>query len=100
MSSDSKKPPVLEVVKGAKSPKATQTKPTGSGGGGTGSGSKKAQRFGEYGIENGAFVQFKMMRIEGSSDRAENSFPLCDFTCRIVEEVIADDGLTDTSLLT
>jgi hypothetical protein len=58
-----------------------------------------AYRFGEYDIENGAFVQFKMMRIEGSSDRAENSFPLCDFTCRIVEEVIADDGLTDTSFL-
>ncbi|WP_150047323.1 cell wall-binding protein [Methylomonas rhizoryzae] len=99
MSNENKKPPVLEVVKGAKSPKATQTKPTGSSGGGTGSGSKKALRFGEYGIENGAFVQFKMMRIEGSSDRAENSFPLCDFTCRVVEEVIADDGLTDTSFL-
>ena len=99
MANESKKPPVLEVVKGAKSPKATQTKPTGGGGGGTGSGSKTAQRFGEYGIENGAFVQFKMMRIEGSSDRAENSFPLADFTCRIVEEVIADDGLTDTSFL-
>lgn len=98
MTSESKKPPVLEVVKGAKSPKATQTKPTGSGGG-TGNGSKKAVRFGEYGIESGAFVQFKMMRIEGSSDRAENSFPLCDFTCRVVEEVIADDGLTDTSFL-
>ncbi len=99
MTSESKKPPILEVVKSAKTPKANQAKPTGSGSGGTGSGSKKAARFGEYGIENGAFVQFKMMRIEGTSDRAENSFPLCDFTCRIVEDVIADDGLTDTGFL-
>lgn len=99
MSNETKaKPPILEVVKGAKHPKSTGTKPTGNGGG-TGNGSKKAVRFGEYGIESGAFVQFKMMRIEGSSDRAENSFPLCDFTCRVVEEVIADDGLTDTSFL-
>ncbi len=99
MTSESKKPPILEVVKGAKSPKATQTKPTGSGGGGTGSGSKKAARFGEYGIENGEFVQFKIMRVEGSNDRAEGYAPLCNFTCRIVEEVIADDGLTDTNFL-
>lgn len=98
MSSDANKPPILEVVKGAKSPKANQTKPTGNGGG-KGSGSKKAVRFGEYGIESGAFVQFKMMRIEGSSDRAENSFPLCDFTCRVVAEVMADNGLTDTNFL-
>ncbi len=99
MTSESKKPPILEVVKGAKSPKAHQTKHTGGGGGGTGSGSKKAARFGEYGIENGEFVQFKIMRVEGSNDRAEGYAPLCNFTCRIVEEVKADDGLTDTSFL-
>ncbi len=89
MSSDSSKPPILEVVNGAKSPKAAQTKQSG----GTGIGSVK--RFGEcYGVENGAFVLFKISR-----DRAETKHQMCDFTCQIIEEVIADDGVSDTTFL-
>jgi len=89
--------PVLELVNNAK--KLAPKKPSTTGNGGSGSGSTKQKRFGEYGIVGGAFAQFRMMRVEGSSDRAESSFPLCNFTARIIEEVLHDDGLTDSSFL-
>jgi len=96
MSNETKKP-VLELVNSAKKPAGKKPNNTG-GSGGSGS-STKQKRFGEYGIVGGAFAQFRMMRVDGSSDRAESSFPLCNFTARIIEEVLHDDGLTDSSFL-
>ncbi|WP_256360674.1 hypothetical protein [Methylomonas koyamae] len=93
-----KKPPVLEVVKGAKPAEPAKTKKKGSGGG-AGKGSANVVRFGEYGIEDGRFVQFKLMRTQGGGDRSEGSFPLCDFTCRIVEEIVADNELSEANFL-
>lgn len=93
-----KKPPVLEVVKGAKPAEPAKTTKKGSGGG-AGKGSANVVRFGEYGIEDGRFVQFKLMRTQGGSDRSEGSFPLCDFTCRIIEEIVADNGLSEANFL-
>lgn len=93
------KPPVLELVNGAKKPtgKKPPSKQPGTGGNG-GSGSSKAQQFGDYLIKNGAFHQRKAVRSSGDTDGFVE-FPLCDFTCRIVEEIIADDGLTDAAFL-
>lgn len=96
MSEDSVNKPLLEIVKNTKKP--TGTKTGGSGGSG-GNGSSKTQKFGEYVIKNGAFHQVKTVKAgpDGSSGVIE--FPLCDFTCRIVEEVTRDDGLDDTTFL-
>ncbi|WP_446808640.1 hypothetical protein ACH50O_15340 [Methylomonas sp. 2BW1-5-20] len=96
--SEDKKSKVVDITNAAKKP-ATK-KPAGNGGGsGGGRGSDRPERFGEYGVVGGAFVQYRMMRVEGSSDRAESSFQLCDFTCSIKEEVTAEDGLNDASFL-
>lgn len=94
MSIDSKKPPILEVVDGAKKPKPAAKKPTGNGGGGHGSGPGKDGRFGAYRVNNGAFYQTKT-KDDGNFDE----WPLCDFTCKIVEEVTAEDGLNDASFI-
>ncbi len=94
MSNDSKKPPILEVVDGAKKPKRTANKSAGSGGGGHGSNAGPDGRFGAYRVVNGAFYQVKL-KEEGKFDE----WPLCDFTCKIVEEVTAEDGLNDASFV-
>jgi len=95
-----KKPPVLAFVNNAKPvDPAKAPRKDGSGSGGAGKGSANVLRFGDYGVESGRFVQFKMMRSEGSGDRSEGSFPLCDFTCRITEEIVADNGLTEANFL-
>jgi hypothetical protein len=85
--------PVLELIKTAKKP---TTKKNGSGNGG-GSDTSQEQRFGDYLIRDGAFHQSKAGR--NGEDRTTVEFPLCDFTCRIIEEIISDDGLTDASYL-
>jgi hypothetical protein len=92
MSEDSVNKPLLEIVKNTKKP--TDTKAGGSGG----NGSSKTQKFGEYVIKNGAFHQIKMVK-DGEGGLRSVDFPLCDFTCRIVEEVTQDDGLADTTFL-
>ena len=90
------KKPVLELINTAKKP--TGKKPTHSGGTGGGGDAKTPQTFGDYLIKNGAFHQQKAVR-SGADGSGMVEFPLCDFTCQIVEEVIADDGLTETNLL-
>lgn len=84
--------PVLELIQTAKKP----TKKNGSGSGG-GSSANQEQRFGNYLIRNGAFHQSKAVR--NGEDRTTVEFPLCDFTCRIIEEITSDDGLSDASYL-
>lgn len=88
MSDNSKNPPILEVVKGAKkSPK----KPDGTGGGVK---IDKEQRFGAYAAIKGAFNQ-----IKPKDDGSHDTWPLCDFVCKIVQETTAEDGLNDASFL-
>lgn len=89
--------PVLALVDGAKKPprKITPNKDNSkSGGGSGGNGSSKTKSFGSYTIKNGSFHQSKELR-----DGSLAEFPLCDFTCRIVEEITADDGLVDSTFL-
>ncbi len=87
--------PILEIVKSKSAPK----KPGNTGGnGGSGSGSTKAQKFGDYAIKNGAFHQIKAVRAGPEGDGFVE-FPLCDFTCKIVEEIVQDTGLEDSSFL-
>ncbi len=94
----STKPPILEMVKGAKKPKTSQkTNSTGSGGNG-GSGSKSPEKFGEYLIKNGSFHQSRAVKA-GPDGSGFVEFALCDFACKIVEEVTAEDGLNDASFL-
>ncbi|MDP1665515.1 MAG: cell wall-binding protein [Methylobacter sp.] len=87
--------PILEVVNSAKKP--TGKKPGNTGGSG-GNGASKEQRFGDYIIKNGAFYQTKAVKA-GPDSSATVEFPLCDFTCRIVEEITSDDGLADATFL-
>jgi len=88
------KPPILAVVNSAKS---TAKKPGNTGGNG-GSGSSKALKFGDYTIKAGAFYQIKAVRTGPDGDGFVE-FPLCNFTCKIVEEINHDDGLVDSSFL-
>jgi len=87
----SNQPPVLKVVESATKPARKKSGNTGNGGGG--SGSDKVQKFGEYLIKNGMFHQSKQIR------GAAVEFQLCNFTCKIVEEVIRDNDLQNEMLL-
>lgn len=102
MTSD--KPPVLSIVGQSKKPAGKKTgktagkEPNGKesgndSGGGSGGDLDKEQRFGEFAVLNGAFIQFRTYKGE------ETKIKLCNFTCRIIEEVIADDGQGDTNFL-
>ncbi|NJA05596.1 cell wall-binding protein [Methylococcaceae bacterium WWC4] len=93
MTNSSKTPPIPEVVKGAKKPKSG-----GGSGSGTGRGSDRPERFGEYLIKGGAFHQTKAVKA-GPDGSGFVEFALCDFACKIVEEVTAEDGLTDAAYL-
>ena len=87
--------PVLALVDSAKPPrKIIPNKNNGGNGSNGGSGSSKAVSFGSYVIKKGAFYQTKQL-----SDGSIAEFPLCDFTCKIVEEITADDGLADSTFL-
>jgi len=84
---------VANIIKLAQKPM-----PTNKTGGGSGKGSGKAIEFGDYLIKNGMFYQVKSVKsLQNGNGTIE--FALCDFTCRIMEEVIADDGLSDTTFL-
>ncbi|MGZ5052687.1 MAG: cell wall-binding protein [Methylobacter sp.] len=89
--------PILEIVKSAEKPTAKKKGGNGGGQGGGGTNTNQEQRFGDYLIRNGAFHQAKPVR--NGEDRTMVEFPLCDFTCRIVEEITSDDGLIDASYL-
>lgn len=89
------KKPVLELVNSAKKPPA---KKIGNTGGNGGSGASKAEQFGDYLVKNGAFHQVKPVK-DGEGGFRSVEFPLCDFTCRIVEEITSDDGLVDATFL-
>lgn len=91
--SEDKTQKVVEIAAASKKPKPAPKKPTGSGGG-HGGRKDEAQRFGVYKVKNGEFYQFK---IEDGTN--EKDWPLCDFTCKIVEEVTAEDGLNDANFL-
>jgi hypothetical protein len=93
--------PVLELVETAKRPprKITPNKNNGgNGGAGGGGGADKAQRFGEYIIKNNAFHQVKTVKA-GLDGSGVVEIPLCDFVAKITEEIVCDDGLSDTSFL-
>ena len=92
---DNKKPPVLEVVNGAKSPKASGKKPMVKVGGSDGGGAIPDQSFFNYRIRNGSLWQCK----QSGKDGEFVEFPLCDFVAWIVEEIAADDGFVDSSFL-
>jgi hypothetical protein len=60
---DNKKPPVLEVLNGAKSPKASGKKPTGKAGGNGGGGdSPKEVSFYQFRVINGGYYFNKVLR--------------------------------------
>jgi len=88
------KRPVLEVVGSAKKPTAK----TGGGGAGSGSGASKVEKFGDYSVKYGAFHQVKAVRAGGDGDGFVE-FALCNFTCKIIEEINQDDGLADSTFL-
>jgi len=85
--------PVLAVVKNAKKPKGNNKTGSGNGSGG-GTGKSKNKKFGAYEIMNGSFHQLKTFRDGGTVE-----LPLCDFICRIIEEVNQDTGLEDQTIL-
>ncbi|MEC4747414.1 cell wall-binding protein [Methylomicrobium sp. Wu6] len=87
--------PVLELVNNSTKPKSTKT---GSGGGSGGAGKSAEQRFGDYAIIGGAFHQIKAVRT-GPDGQGFVEIPLCDFVCKIAEEVTHDDGLHDQAFL-
>lgn len=92
---------VLAVVEGAKKPKTSKRNGTGGGSGsgsGGGSGLSQHQQFGDYQIINGAFHQIKAVPSR-SDGQVFAELPLCDFTCRIVEEITQDSGLEDKTVL-
>jgi len=99
MTKESKKP-VLELVNSAKKPPPKKPSKTDGGGGnsGGGKGANSPDQFGDYKVINGAFYQIKVVK-DGEGGYKNVDFPLCDFTCRIIEEITADDGLTDSSFL-
>ena len=86
----------LKLVDSATKPTSKKTGNTSGGNGGNGS--SKTKTFGEYSIKNGAFHQIKTVRA-GPDGGGTVEFPLCDFTCKIVEEITADDGLADSTFL-
>jgi len=87
--------PVLELVNNATKPKPSKN---GSGGGSGGTGKGAEQRFGDYAIIGGAFHQIKAVRT-GPDGQGFVEIPLCDFICKITEEVTHDDGLHDQAFL-
>lgn len=95
MSSETNKP-LLKIVKDATKP--ASKKPGNTGNGGSGSGSTKVQKFGDYALKNGAFHQIKAVRAGPEGDGFVE-FPLCDFSCKIIEEIVQDTGLEDSSFL-
>jgi len=96
--SDNSDKPILSLVESATKPRKikpnTDNSKTAGGGSGGGRGRSKSKTFGSYTIVNGAFNQVKT-----THDGTVVEFPLCDFTCKIVEEITADDGLVDSAFL-
>ncbi|MEC4747960.1 cell wall-binding protein [Methylomicrobium sp. Wu6] len=84
--------PFLEVVN---NPHKPEPKKTGNGGG---SGKSATQRFGDYAIIGGAFYQIKAVRA-GPDGQGFVEIQLCDFVCKIMEEVTHDDGLQDQAFV-
>ncbi len=78
MANDDK--PILKIVEGAKKPRGKQSE-------------AELKRFGSYSIDGGAFCQNKATRD------GEVNIPLCNFTCKIMEEISHDDGLEDKAIL-
>ena len=88
----------LVLIESVNSAKRVNGKKPGNTGGNGGSGSIKQQKFGDYVIKNGAFHQVKAVR-SGPDNASFVEFALCNFTCKIVGEIIHDDGLVDSSYL-
>lgn len=88
MNTQDTKPPTLTVIKSAKKLKKTvdTDKPKNT---------DNTDKFGCYSIINGMFNQW----INGRESIPSTPSPLCNFTCQIVEEIISDNGLTDSSYL-
>lgn len=88
---------VLELVDNPNKPPPPKTG-GGSGSSGSGSGQITKKQFGDYAIFGGAFFQIKAGRA-GTDGTGEIEIQLCNFTCRIIEEITQDDGLTDQTML-
>jgi len=97
MGSETNKP-LLKIVKDATKPASKKPGNTGGNGSGGSGSSTKLLKFGDYAIKNGAFHQIKAVRAGPEGDGFVE-FPLCDFTCKIVEEIVQDTGLEDSSFL-
>lgn len=89
--------PVLAVVKSAKKPKGNRRTGSGNGSGG-GSSKGKDKAFGDYIVIGSAFYHRKATR-SGGDDTGFINVQLCNFSGNIVEEIIQDNGLEDTTIL-
>lgn len=94
----SDKPTVSNVVEMAKKPAGKKSGKAASTGNGGGDWWNRPKSFGDYVIKKGSFHQIKTVR-SSPENLGVVEFPLCDFVARIVEEVIADDGLGDAAFL-
>ena len=92
---DNKKPPVLEVVNGAKSPKASGKKAMAKAGGSDGGGGAiPDQGFSNYQIRSGS-----LWRVKQSNKDNETAYLVCNFVAWINEEITVDNGLADSAFL-
>ena len=93
--SDKDTKPVLKLIDSAKKPPA---KKAGNVGGGSGQGGGKSKnegrQFGNYQIIDNCFYHLK-----SKSDGGFEKIKLCDFSCKVIEERRADDGLSEESFL-
>lgn len=90
MSSDSKNPPIPDVVRDAKKPNTNSHKPPRNGGGGGGRSSGNREKFGKYTIKNGCFYMVKIDR-----DGNEIEVLLVNGTAKITEYVMLKNGLEE-----
>ncbi|WP_347987266.1 cell wall-binding protein [Methylomonas sp. AM2-LC] len=87
MSDNNENKRVLAVVNSAKK---APSKVKGSKSSGDGTEKNEGLRFGQYQIINNAFN-----RIKTKEGGIEITIPLCNFTCKILEEIFFDSGLSD-----
>ncbi|WP_150048674.1 cell wall-binding protein [Methylomonas rhizoryzae] len=98
--SEDKESKVVEITAASKRPDGGKVSRSHSGaksgGGGTGNGTP--ERFGCYAVKNGCFVQLKPTTSKDGGF-SEVEIVLTDFTCKILEEVSADDGINEANFL-
>jgi hypothetical protein len=93
---------VIPISGAAQKPRQKKNLDDKSGGGSGGSGSGGAGKpsgliFGDYSVKNLAFYHNKPAR--SGNDEGSISIQLCNFICKIIEEVTQDTGLEDSTVL-